>query len=231
MAKLEVVQERWDLLLTPSQVEFVNAWITTGRVAPVARQLKVPDSTVRNYLKSAVVMAAVKLRQKALRDDVIISPSEVITDQRILRDMAMGRIPTPVTKWSEGVPTTHYLYQYNAPAAQKAVESLGKIAGMYVERKEITIPASDSQIERRLEQLLGVSLDGEFTEVVPDEEVKKIDAEAPPEIPEDGVAGVAEESAPLSADEIDAVFEEIVDLDLNEALMAACDQILGPSDE
>ena len=215
MLDLDKIQDRWDALLTPTQIEFVDAMVVTQKLAPAAKMVGIAYGTATKYLKSPKIQAAIQLRKRSLREDLCIDPAEVITDMRILRDMSMGRIPVPETKWVDGVPVTHYVTQFNPQAAHKAVENLGRIAGMYVERREITIPATDTQLTRRLEELLGVSLDGEFEEVATE-----------PLVESDGVS-IPE----ISSAAVNAVFDEIADMHLNDVLSAACDEELGPDGE
>jgi len=211
MPDLDKIQDRWDALLTPSQIEFVEAMVVTQKSGQAAQMVGINTSTAYAYLKSPKIQAAIQLRRRNLRDTMCIDPSEVITDMRILRDMAMGRIPVPETKWVEGEPITKYVTQYNPQAAHKAVENLGKIAGMYVERKEIVVPATDTQLTRRLEELLGVSLEGEFTEV-------------------DVTPLVVGDTQPLDAATVNAVFDKVAEMHLNDILSAACDEELGPDE-
>ena len=188
--------------------------VVTQKVSPAAKMVGIAYTTAASYLKSPKIQAAIQLRKRNLRDNMCIDPSEVITDMRMLRDMAMGRIPVPETKWVEGQPVTHYVTQYNPQAAHKAVENLGKIAGMYVERKEIVVPATDTQLTRRLEELLGVSLDGEFSEV----DVTEVVDSAPEVVDQ------------LPAATVNEVFDKIAELHLNDVLSAACEEELGPDE-
>jgi hypothetical protein len=61
-------------------------------------------------------------------------------------------------------PVTHYVYKFDSGAANKAVENLGRVVGMFTDKKEIKIPTSDAQLRRKLEDLLGIPLDGEIEE-------------------------------------------------------------------
>ena len=214
MPDLDKIQDRWDALLTPTQIEFVEAMVVTHKAHPAAKMVGIAPNTAYAYLKSPKIRAAIQLRKRNLRDTMAIDPAEVITDMRTLRDMAMGRIPVPETKWVDGTPITAYVTQYNPQAAHKAVENLGKIAGMYVERKEIIVPATDTQLTRRLEELLGVSLEGEFEEV-----------DVTPVV--DDVAAIEEA---LPAETINEVFDKVAELHLNDILSAACDEELGPDE-
>lgn len=214
---LEKVKDSWHLLLNDHQREFVEAMIVTQKASAAAAMVDISASTASKWLAAPKIQVAIKFRQRQLREDVAIQPSEVITDLRLLRDMALGRIPVPETKWVDGEPKTRYVTQYNAAAAHKAVESLGRVAGMFVDVKEIKIPATDNQLKKRLEELLGTSIEGDFTEVPADTQEEEI----PTTTPIDSV----------SNKDINNAFEEIVDLSLNETLCAAYEAEFGSGDE
>jgi len=123
-------------------------------------------------------------------------------DLRLMRDMALGRIPVPETKWVDGEPLTRYVRQFNPNAANKAIENLGRVVALFTDKKEISVPATDNQLRKRLEDLLGTSLD------VEDAEFSEIEDPSLPELPE----------------ELAAMFDEHVEDDLADALSRACDE-------
>ena len=155
----------------------------------------------RKYLASPTIQAAIKLAQKNLRESAAVTPEEVVCDLRLIRDMALGRVPVPETKWVDGEPVTRYVRQYNAGAANKAVENLGRVVAMFTDKKEIQVPATDDQLRRRLESLLGIPIEGEAEEVVE----AQLDALAPPE-------------------GLSAMLEGHADDELTALLVAACDE-------
>lgn len=202
---LAKVAERWDHLLSVEQQEFVQAYVVTRSVGAAAEMLSISRSRAKKLLDSPTIQAAIKFTEKGLREGVHVTPEEVISDLRMMRDMALGRIPVPETKWVDGIPITQYVRQYNAGAANKAVENLGRVVGMFTDKKEISVPATDNQLKKRLEDLLGCSLD----EVVDGEIVT--DQSQTHELPEPPADLVAE-------------LESIKDDELTQILAAACDE-------
>lgn len=202
---LSQIEARWSSLLSADQQEFVQAYIVTQSVKAASEMIGIAPHLGRRYLASPTIQAAIKLTQKSLREGVHVTPEEVVTDLRMMRDMAMGRIPVPETKWVDGEPVTKYVRQFNSNAANKAIENLGRVVGMFTDKKEITVPATDNQLKKRLEELLGTSLDvhdAEYTEIPPETSLEL------PEIPD----GMAEK------------FEAMADDELTSLLAAACDE-------
>lgn len=203
---LAQVEARWSSLLTVDQQEFVSAYLVTQSVKAASEMIGIEPRLGRRYLASPTIQTAIKFSQKSLREGVHVSPEEVISDLRLMRDMALGRIPVPETKWVDGEPITRYVRQFNAPAANKAMENLGRVVGMFTDKKEISIPATDNQLKKRLEELLGTSLDvhdAEYTEI-PDE-----------------ATDLSKEQLPENLAE---KFEALAEDDLTNLLAQACDE-------
>ena len=166
---LEQVEDNWDLLLSPDQQEFVAAMLITQSVRAASEMADIPYSHGLQLAKAPKIQAAMAMRAKKARTSAVVTPEDVIMDLKLVRDIALGRIPSPETKWADGVAVTTYVRQTNLPAANKAIENMGRVVGMFTDKKEISLPVSDSQLKRRLEDLLGMELesieDAEFTEV------------------------------------------------------------------
>lgn len=201
---LTQIEQRWAMLLSADQQEFVQAFLVTRTAKSAAEMAGIKPSTARRYLASPTIQAAIKMAQKTLREDAHVTPEEVIMELRMLRDMSMGRIPVPETKWVDGEPVTRYVKQYNATAANKAVENLGRVVGMFTDKKEITIPATDNQIQKRLEELLGVTLEAEYSEV----------GHNPPD----------ENAIPEPPQSLSDAFENLATDELTQILAQACDE-------
>lgn len=182
MIKLEA---QWNVLLSTEQIDFVQAYLVTRSVAAAAEMMSISRVRADKYLASPTVQSAIKIAQKQLRADFQVTPEEVIADLRLLRDMSLGRIPVPETKWLDGQPVTRYVRQFNATAANKAMENMGRVVGLFTDRKEIVVPATDNQLRKRLEDLLGVSLEIEDAiDITPN--TPQNDTKTPPESPQNG---------------------------------------------
>lgn len=208
---LAQIEARWSSLLTVDQQEFVSAYLVTQSVKSASEMIGIKPHIGRRYLASPTIKAAIKFSQKSLREGVHVTPDEVISDLRLIRDMALGRIPVPETRWVDGEPITRYVKQYNAPAANKAVENLGRVVGMFTDKKEITVPATDNQLKKRLEELLGTSLDvqdADFEEI-PSSGLDEPDPTLPSET--DMPAGMAEKFESLADDELTAILAQACD--------------------
>lgn len=209
---LAQIEARWSSLLTVDQQEFVSAYLVTQSVKSASEMIGIKPTLGRRYLASPTVKAAIKFSQKSLREGVHVTPEEVISDLRLMRDMALGRVPVPETKWIDGEPLTRYVKQYNAPAANKAVENLGRVVGMFTDKKEITVPATDNQLKKRLEELLGTSLDVQDADY---EEV--VDAD-----PTDTIHGLPHEAG--LPEGLSEKLEQLADDELTSLLAQACDE-------
>lgn len=175
---IDLVSAKWANMLDSTQQDFIQAYVVTHSVKAASEMVGIESKIGRRYLASPTIQAAIKLTQKQIRDDAKVSPDEVITDLRLMRDMALGRVPVPETKWVDGEPVTRYVRQFNPGAANKAIENLGRVVAMFTDKKEVSVPATDNQLKKRLEDLLGVSLDvtdAEYTEVK--DEVPELPAE------------------------------------------------------
>lgn len=211
---LSVIEQRWATLLSADQVDFVQAYLVTQSVASASEMVGIKRSQGRRYLLSPTIQAAIKLAQKSLRENIQVTPEEIIGDLRLLRDMALGRIAAPHTQWVDGEPVTKYVKQFNPNAANKAVENLGRVIGSFTDKKEISMPATDSALKSRLEDLLGVKLDAldaeyhhiDASQVDPSHNTHKTNAL--PEPPET----------------ISELFEELADNELADLLAKACDE-------
>jgi len=179
------ISQRWEFLLSEKQRDFIQAYMVTQSAAAACEMLEIPRSAGSRFLASPRVITALKLAQKQTRELAVVTPEEVITDLRLIRDQSLGRIPIPETKWIDGQPVTKYVRQYNSGAASKAVENLGRVVGMFTDKKEIVIPATDKQLEKRLSELLGAdvslsanTVDGEYSEVPKDAEIDTAEPES-----------------------------------------------------
>ena len=199
------VAERWGHLLSAEQQDFVQAFVVTRSIGATAEMLDISRSRAKRLLDSPTIQAAIKFAERSLREGVHVTPEEVISDLRLMRDMALGRIPVPETKWVDGVPMTQYVRQYNAGAANKAVENLGRVVGMFTDKKEISMPATDNQLKKRLEDLLGVSLDEAIDGEIVTDESQTAEIPAPPET-------------------LSEAFEACRDDELTELLAQACEE-------
>ena len=233
------LNDRWSKLLSADQQDFVQAFLVTQTVAAAAKMANIRYSQAKRYIASPTIQAAIKLGQKATRENAHVTAEEVVSDLRLMRDMALGRIPIPETKWVDGEPITKYVNQYNANAANKAVENLGRVVGMFTDKKEITMPASDTQLSKRLSELLGLNLeaaDAEFTEVddSPSEDItaalEAFESSPTDTTPEDETPQEPQISQPTTEDnlpndlsELSEMFEALADDELTSILAQACD--------
>jgi hypothetical protein len=199
------IEDHWGRLLSADQQEFVQAFLVTRSAGGAADMVGIGRSTALRYLNSPTIQASIRIAQKQLREECVVTPTEVINDLRLIRDMALGRIPVAQTKWVDGEPITRFVRQFDAPAANKAVENLGRVVGMFTDRKEISLPASDTQLKRRLEELLGVSLEIEDAQY---SEVESVVAAPPPEPPT------------AKSEELNATYEQAEDDELRTILEA-----------
>jgi phage terminase small subunit len=224
---LAAIESRWASLLSADQIEFCQAFLVTQSTKSAAEMVGLTPAQGQRYIKSPTIQAAIKMGQKQLREGCDVTPEEVLSDLRLMRDMALGRIPVPETKWVDGEPVTRYVKQYNANAANKAVENLGRVVGMFTDRKEISMVQTDEQLKSRLEDLLGVSLDITDAEYAPVGDIQaQLDdltdtqATLPPK--ETPPSSPSEE--PRAASELTAAFESFEEDELTLLLAQACDE-------
>jgi hypothetical protein len=207
---LAQIEARWNTILTADQQEFVQAYLVTQSVKAASEMIGIKPQLGRRYLASPTIQTAIKFSQKSLREGVHVTPEEVVADLRMMRDMAMGRIPVPETKWVDGEPLTRYVRQFNSNAANKAIENLGRVVGMFTDKKEIHVPATDNQLKRRLEELLGTSLDvhdAEFEEIPGDSPTTPQNSLEDLEIPPD----LADKFTSLEEDELTTLLAQACD--------------------
>lgn len=162
-----VQYDDWKVLLTDDEQSFVQAMLVMKSPSAAADMCGIPLQTAKKYLKKPRITAGLDLARRQLRNETNFTPADVAEDLMLIRDMALGRVPvarTCVDKES-GRTWTTYIRETNLPAAQKAVENLGRMLGVFTDKKEISMPASDNQILKKIESILGVTVDGEAEDV------------------------------------------------------------------
>jgi phage terminase small subunit len=175
----QALAPQWDSLLSSQEREVVAAYLTTRNKSATARHVGISATQVANCLQKPEVVVALRMAEKNARETARVTPEEVIMDLRAIRDMCMGRLPTPISNFHEGELVTNYAYKFDPSGANKAVENLGRVVGMFTDKKEISMPVSDHQLKARLEEILGVVVDGEVVTHTPlDEDAPKTLSEA-----------------------------------------------------
>lgn len=164
----QLTYDNWRNILDEDEQAFVQAMVVMKTPAAAADMCGIPVQQARKLAKSARIATGIDLAKRQLRQDTHFTAADVAEDLMVIRDMALGRIPIAQTTFDkEGNPSTHYVRQTNLQQASKAVENLGRMLGVFTDKKEITIPASDAQILKKIEDILGVTVDGTAEEVVP----------------------------------------------------------------
>jgi len=164
----ELTYDNWRNILDEEDQAFVQAMVVMKTPAAAADMCGIPVQKARKLAKSARIATGIDLAKRQLRQDTHFTAADVAEDLMVIRDMALGRIPIAQTTFDkEGTPSTHYVRQTNLQAASKAVENLGRMLGVFTDKKEISIPASDAQILKKIEDILGVTVDGDAVDVTP----------------------------------------------------------------
>jgi hypothetical protein len=165
----ELTYEHWKQVLTEDEHDFVQALLIMKTPSAAADMCGITKQKANKLAKSPRITTALDLAKRQLRQDTQFTPADVAEDLMLIRDMSLGRIPIAQTTFDkEGNPSTHYVRQTNLQSAQKAVENLGRMLGVFTDKKEISIPASDAQILKKIEDILGVTVDGSSSEVLPE---------------------------------------------------------------
>lgn len=202
MSQAIVSYEKWKELLTPDEQEFVQAMVVMQCPVAASQMAGLTESAGRKLSKQAKIKTAVQLAKQDWRQQTHITPADIAQDLLLLRDMAFGRIPIAKTiTTKEGDIETHYVRETNLAQAHKAIQDLGRMLGVFTDKKEITIPASDAQILKKLESILGVTIDGDAVDITPSpEEINAIHDE--------------KEAQTIKAMSLDALADEILEDDV-----------------
>jgi len=193
--------QSWRKLLTEDEQDFVQAMVVMKSPNAAAEMCGLDPKRARSLLKSAKVKTGIDLAKRELRNETNFSPADVAEDLMVIRDMALGRIPIAKTIIDKetGTANTVYVRETNLPSASKAVENLGRMLGVFTDKKEIVVPASDNQILKKIEDILGVTVDGTSEDVT--------DAEITPVIEE---KFLEQEDNHLKSLSIDAMVEDLL---------------------
>lgn len=157
----QALAPKWDALLSSQEREIVVAYLTTRNKSATAAYAGCSPTTVANVLQKPSVLVALRMAEKNAREEAKVTPEEIIMDLRAIRDMCLGRMPTPRTDVIDGQVVTNYVMKFDPAGANKAVENMGRVVGMFTDKKEISMPVSDHQLKARLEEILGVVVEGE----------------------------------------------------------------------
>ena len=158
--------DKWKDVLTQDEQDFVQALLVMKSPRAAGDMCGLSPDKASKLFKKPQIKMALDLSRAELREQTHFTPADVVEDLMVIRDMALGRLPVAkVIKRDDLPPETVYVRETSLPVAQKAVESLGRMLGVFTDKKEISIPASDTQLLSKIEEILGVTVDGDCEDV------------------------------------------------------------------
>ena len=97
------------------------------------------DALASRYMKDPMVKQVVERERAAQGKRFVLHGDSLVADAVHLKDMAMGRVPMPVTVTDEaGELVNRWEYAVNVPGAKATIELLMRHKGMLTDKTELT---------------------------------------------------------------------------------------------
>lgn len=143
--------------LTDKQMRFVEEYLVDLNATQAAIRAGYSEKAANRegcrLLSKVDIREAINILQNQRSARVQITQDEVIADLKVLRDISMGRIKANVSmKSTDDEGNTHYsdaaIFQFDAAAANKTLELLGKHLGMFKEKIDVSVGVDEDILER-----------------------------------------------------------------------------------